>query len=686
MYNISVSGLQNRKEQKMKRKAELPELLAPAGSYDALVAAVNAGADAVYIGGSSLNARAFAKNFSDEETERAVLYAHMHSVKAYVTLNTLIYDKEAEDFINYAGRLVALGIDAAIVADIGAASLLKKYVPSLPLHASTQMSLHSSDAVSTLSDFGFERVVLARELSYENILSAVRNTNTEIEIFLHGALCVSHSGQCLFSSLVGGRSGNRGECAQACRLPYNGKYPLSLRDLSLAEHIPELIDSGVASLKIEGRMKSPEYVYNTTKIYRKLLDEKRPANHGENAELKRIFSRCGFTDGYFTGKIGEKMTGVRTSNDKTESRKISPADISEHKIQIFANASFRAGVPCRLSFSDKRNTVTIYGDVPEKAKSAPLTEDSLKDRLSKTGETLFSLDKNDISLSVDDNINLAPYKINALRRSASFSLSELYMHRRQQPPVSYVSLSHTRMGEEQFHSALFMSANRFYEADTGFFDLSFVPLFKVNYDSDKVPGGVYLPPIVTDSERTAVLSEMKKAADFGIRYALCGNLCHFSLAKEIGMKIFGDFRLNITNSESAGVFSKLGAHGFILSPELNLASARDIGCGSVIVYGRIPLMLLERCFIRENGGCEKCENFCFTDRRGFVFPVMSEYPHRNVLLNSVVTYMGDRKKLLSKYKLNAQHFIFTKETAEEIKTVISDYINGESRENVRRIK
>ena len=281
----------------MRRKERLPELLAPAGSFEALVAAVEAGADAIYVGGTSYGARAYAKNFDNDELLRAVRYCHLFGVKLYVTVNTLTHDLEMSALSDYVAYLYKIGVDAVIAADLGVIREIRKRVPKLPVHASTQCSVHNVKGAEVIAALGCERVVPARELSLENIRILVEKSPVEVEIFLHGALCVCYSGQCLMSSLVGGRSGNRGECAQPCRLPYNGKYPLSLKDLSLASHIPEIIESGVSSLKIEGRMKSPKYVFGVTRIYRRLLDEGRAANVEEERELQRIFSRDGFTDG-----------------------------------------------------------------------------------------------------------------------------------------------------------------------------------------------------------------------------------------------------------------------------------------------------------------------------------------------------------------------------------------------------
>ena len=302
----------------------LPELLAPAGSPEALAAAIEGGADAVYFGSSAFNARMLAQNFGGDAMAEAVSRCHAYGVKAYVTLNTLVGDRELDDCLRTAEEAYRAGVDALIVADLGVASVLRRQIPELELHASTQASGHNAAAARQLADLGFSRMVCARELSLADLRTLVAESPIEIEMFIHGALCVSHSGQCLFSSLVGGRSGNRGACAQPCRLPYTvgGKeaYPLSLKDLSLAPHVPSLIDLGVASLKIEGRMKSPEYVRDVTAIWRRLLDEGRGADAAEMRRLSEIFSRGGFTDSYFRGLVPDgnnsAMLGVRSADDK----------------------------------------------------------------------------------------------------------------------------------------------------------------------------------------------------------------------------------------------------------------------------------------------------------------------------------------------------------------------------------
>jgi len=308
------------------------ELLAPCGSPEALDAAITYGADAVYFGGTILNARINAKNFTDENIKNAIEKCHDKGVKTYLTLNTLIYDREFDTALNYAAKLYEMGADALIVADLGFAAELKKQILDFELHASTQTSGHNSAAAQKLSEIGFSRMVCARELSYSDIKILVKNSPIGIEMFIHGAHCASVSGQCLMSSVIGGRSGNRGACAQPCRMKYNGAYPLSLKDMCLAGHMTEILGSGVAALKIEGRMRSPDYVKTSVAIYRKLIDENRNATPNEIEILAGAFSRSGFTDGYFTGKINNSMLGIRTEIDKENSRRQVKLPVVDRKL------------------------------------------------------------------------------------------------------------------------------------------------------------------------------------------------------------------------------------------------------------------------------------------------------------------------------------------------------------------
>ena len=313
------------------------EILSPAGDMDALVSAVHRGADAVYFGLDIFNARIRAKNFTLDNLKEAVNLCHAHGVLAYVTLNTQLYNRELPLMLEYVGKMYESGVDALIVADLGVASLIRTNYPDFEIHASTQASVHNLDGAELLYDtLGFSRVVLARELDSASIKHITENTRAETEIFVHGAHCMSVSGQCLASFCMGGRSGNRGECAQPCRLPYTiGKssgYPLSLKDMSLTDHIPEILSLGVASLKIEGRMKNSAYVGGTVLAWRRLIDQKRNATKGEKQTLGALFSRGGFTDGYFINKINSSMLGIRSEKDKENSQAVEEEKITLKKV------------------------------------------------------------------------------------------------------------------------------------------------------------------------------------------------------------------------------------------------------------------------------------------------------------------------------------------------------------------
>ena len=663
----------------MRRKDDLPELLAPAGDFECLVAAVRGGADAVYIGGKAFSARAYAKNFDSDEIKKAVSYCHLHGVKLYVTMNILLFGNELDEAVAFAKELYVFGVDALIVADLGLIRRLRNEIPDLELHASTQMSVNNSLGADLAYSLGCTRVVLARELSGKNIRAVTEKCKAETEVFLHGALCVCHSGQCLFSSMIGGRSGNRGECAQPCRLPYNdGKYILSLSDLSLAEHVTELIESGVASLKIEGRMKSPDYVYTVTSIYRRLLDEHRNSTREENRRLERAFSRGGFTDGYFRGDTFGRMTGVRTEADKQASRMDATGDFTPDRVKVRARVKIKLGEPSEMTVYgiDTDREVTVHGDCADVAKSAPLTEDAVKERLSKMGNTFLSLSPSDIELELDSGVNMSVASLNRLRREAAEKF-ECFDRVR----------SNDQNGRKLDTPPAFLEENApkstavFYRADTlsslvedvlSHFDVIFAPLTDYGAVKDRA-NGIYLPPVIMEDEIKTVEELIGDAKEQGARYALIGNLSHVVLAKKYGLTPLGDFRLNVTNSDSIFALKDIGVPSVTVSAELTARQAGGIGARA-IVYGRIPLMITERCFMKDNFGCDKCGKCTLVDRKGIAFPMMREFSHRNLIFNSAYTYMAD--KLSDIRGVRGYQFIFTTETAREAARVVRAFREG----------
>lgn len=672
----------------MKSKS-LPELLSPAGSKDAFFAAVDGGADAIYLGGTSFNARINAKNFTREELSDCVRLAHTYGVKVYTTLNTLLFDKEKEGFLACAEEMADCGIDAFIVADLGAAALLRAHMPEMELHASTQMSAHNASAGIALQKMGFSRLVPARELSFEDIKTLVSENPLEVEIFTHGALCVSHSGQCLFSSIVGGRSGNRGLCAQPCRLPYscsgcstgNG-YPLSLKDLSLAPHVTKILDSGVHSLKIEGRMKSPEYVRGVTSIWRTLLDEQRNATPQEMQRLADIFSRGGFTDGYFTRNINKKMLGVRSQSDKEASLTTDKFTKITRKLPIQMSVSLKANTPCTLTLSYKNITVAAEGDIPMQAINAPLDKESIRRSISKLGDTPFVTD--DIVISLDEGLMLPISRLNSLRRAAVEKLISALTDKHI-PALQKADLSLSENNRKTQKIGRFLFASQITDMAREYFDKTFLPLERYDSRAD----GFIMPPVIFDSEKALIEKLIDKAVEQGASCAMVGNIGNISLLENKGLEIFGDFRFNVTNSHSVAFIEGLGVSNITLSPELTLPQIRDIhGDVSAIVYGRLPLMTLEKCIIRDLYGCESCDKYIscrergentkhieIKDRRGFTFPVIREWQHRNVIYNSSPTYMADKQSDLIKARITNQVFMFTTESAQEVNDVIRRYKN-----------
>lgn len=650
----------------------LPELLCPAGTPEALRAAIEGGADAVYFGGPTFNARMRATNFTSETMAESIALCHAFGVKAYVTLNTLCRDKEYKEFLQAAELAWDCGADALIVADLGGAALLRRVFPDFELHASTQMSIHNTAGAKELAALGFSRVVLARETPARDMRYFVANCGVETEVFVHGALCVSHSGQCLFSSLVGGRSGNRGECAQPCRLQdASGKYPLSLKDLSLARHIPALIEMGVHSLKIEGRLKSPEYVRDVTRIFRTLLDERRGASPQEMRTLADIFSRGGFTDAYFTERISKEMLGVRSETDKAQSRKSEPFTGLLRKVPLDMTLLMRRDEPLLLTVSARGKTATVTGDIPFPARTAPMGEDALEKCLCRLGATPY--EKGRIEIRADAGLMLPVSRLNDLRRRAIAALAD--------PPRAKIPAHAMDLAPDPpsprptAYSARFYRPEAIFEGAMEDFEQIYLPVSCFAPPAN----GVFLPPVIFDHEVEDVRQMLQKAIKRGAKHALCGNLGQLALLRETDLVIHGDFRLNATNGQTVAALNALGFTDVLLSPELTLPQIRDIGGAcDAIIYGRIPLMLLEKCVGKEVGSCAACasDQNQYVDRRGEKFPVLRIGDHRNELLNSRPTVMSDRRAELVAAGIKGGHFLFSTESAEQAREILDAYHEG----------
>lgn len=678
-----------------------PELLAPAGSPEALAAAIEGGADAVYFGSVKFSARMRAKNFDQNEIADAIALCRAYGVRSYITVNTRVRDTEMAEVMDTVSHLYAAGADALIVADLGVASLVRRHFPEMELHASTQLSGCSSADAAQLSALGFSRMVCPRELSLRQISLLCSNSPLEIEMFIHGAHCVSYSGQCMLSYAMGGRSGNRGECAQPCRLPYKicgtacnpSEYPLSLKDMCLASHMREIMLSGVTSLKIEGRQKSADYVYGVTKMYRTLLDERRDADKEEIAALAALFSRDGFSDGYFSEKY-RSMLGIRRENDTEMSRSAPAFPGLAKKIPLRAELRVQADQPAALTITAKNKSVTVTGAVPDAARTAALDTASAKKNIGKLGGTPFILES--FTAEIGENLFFTPAALNDLRRRA---LAEWNAPVRPSEIRSVVlpEKSARPHPEKVRFTAQFLTADQIPEEAEAFFDEIYLPpeCYARDYALDMVP---YAPDITT-TQLAATLSVTSP------RSVLAHTPSQIAMAKELGIPVLASMRLNVWNTPCAQAICAMGAATVTISPEIPLGAVRAIDANkAVIAYGRLPLMLMMRCAISDGG--EHCrtkgnggftdfieKNFIcrssLTDRTGASFPLLGMYDCSNVLYNSVPLYMADRQDTLKSAGVSTLHFIFSVETKAEVARIIHAYKNGLPPENpsaVRRWK
>lgn len=658
---------------------KLPELLAPAGSPEALDAAISAGADAVYFGAQSFNARHSATNFDDDELCAAIEKCRTLGVKTNITLNTQLYDRELSGALELAGRLIEMGADALIVANLGLARMIKAVYPDAVLHASTQACGQNAYSAVALEKIGFSRMVAPRELSFYDIKRLCETSPIEIETFVHGALCVSFSGQCLMSSVIGGRSGNRGECAQPCRLPYKCKceYPLSLKDSCLATHITDILPLGISSLKIEGRMKSPDYVYGVTSIYRRLLDEGRNASAEEMAKMSDLFSRSGFTDGYFVGRKDSKMLGIRTDDQKRRTASLEKTTMEKRLIPACICGDFSA-MPAKVTAVAMRNGERLYAeaeaDISLYTGVSELSEERIKSALSKCGGTVFNMKNVDVTPGIGAALSVSA--INALRREVLEKLTEKLSYFDAQKKDGAVP-SVAKNCEVVRRTAYFRYADAITEKALEYFDRIFVPLDEyLSYGKKSAKIGAEIPPIAYDGETGSIINKVDEAINAGCEELLITSL--WQAEAFCGKaKLCSDMRLNVNNSHDADILRKIGCEHIICSPEIGVARAADIG-GGVVVYGRLPIMTMEKCAIREIVGicgrdCKYCDTHRFTklsDRTGAEFILSRETGHRNIIYNSVPVWMCDKADEIARRGL-CEHFIFTNESASDIDGVIT---------------
>ena len=717
------SNKTDREQQKITNQ-QRPELLSPAGNYECFVAAVKAGADAVYAGGTRFGARAYADNFTQDEMLKAIDYAHLRDRKLYLTVNTVLKNQETDELFDYIRPFYENGLDGVIVQDIGVIRLLGEMFPGLSLHASTQMAITGSQGVRFLKELGISRVVPARELSLSEIKSIYEDTGMELECFIHGALCYSYSGKCLFSSIAGGRSGNRGRCAGPCRLPYDGKYILSARDICTLNILPELTDAGIASFKIEGRMKSKEYVAGVTGIYRKYIDRLSEKGAGDYKvdkrdfeELTEIYTRSGHCEGYYHQKNGRGMITIdRPSYDTADEDKLREFYLhytdKDDRLPVSGILTAYKGTGLSLTLNCRGYEVSCEGDMAEEAKKRPTDEENLRKHLSKTGESGFVFDE--LSIYAGDDIFVPVSSVNNLRRSA-FDLLRNEMLKKYKRNVNTEEYgykpdlflkdkdgtrSRTREGYRHYHCRIDNIEMLDTVCDYDFIDIISADISqfthtdrksgKVSLDRKRLTdcmNKVYsrdkrfflaLPPVIRNGyfkRCTEVGEQLNELKPDGIIIDNYESLCYLKMMDYRG-EILSDIHMYALNNEAVQAFAEGGVTMLTCPVELNARELDGllIQNGEFIIYGRLPMMISAGCTEKTLGACKYDNGISsITDRLGNAFPVKRNCDEcYNTILNCVpVMIPGDRipkKPGIISYRIH-----FTVEDRTRIREVMDYY-------------
>ncbi len=667
------------------------ELLAPAGSMEALRAAVQNGADAVYLGYETLNARQGAKNFTPQTVTEAVRYCHIRGVAVHLALNILTSDRELDQAAELIRQAALSGVDAFIVQDLGVAELCRRIAPDIPIHGSTQMTIHSLPGVQMCAAWGMKRVVLSRELSREEISYICQNSPIEIEVFAHGALCMCYSGACYLSAVIGGRSGNRGRCAQPCRQSYGygrweGKYPLSLKDNCLVTYLGELAAFGVTSIKLEGRMKRPEYVAAVTQVYRQALDGKAVTREMMD-KLLAAFNRQGFTDGYYTGRTGPEMFGTRQEPGgdapwMKEARQTYEAGETP-RVGVRMAASVTS-LGSRLTVADPEGRVCrVDGPRGEPVRNILLTPEALAARLAKTGGTPYQC--LDVQAEVEPGFTLSAAAINALRRDALNQLTAL--RARREPPRLGKPPQIRHVAGPRSHPAVNVQITTREQATDRLLhtplSVLYVPIHLLRQDPAwcrsllaRARVCAVLPRIAHDPELPKLRQAMLDLRALGVREVLAGNPGLLLPARECGMAVRGDFGLNLYNSAAVNQMARLELRSATLSFEMTLPQIRDVSKAvdcEILAYGRLPLMVTENCLIRGRTGACTCElaPTKLMDKTGAEFPVLRDGDTcRSVLYNGRKLNLMDRQEDLNRLGLWAVRLLFTTENSREVDQVL----------------
>ncbi len=677
------------------------ELLSPAGSLESVRAAVQSGAGAVYMGFGKMNARRGATGFTRSEIERAIAYCRARGVKTNITMNILVNDREREEALQDARMLYEMGADAMIVQDLGLARLLRHYAPDMQLHASTQMTVHSVEGARFAKALGFSRVVLSRECTLKQIRRITAEGGIETEVFVHGALCMCYSGQCYLSSVIGRRSGNRGLCAQPCRLGYsydNNRrgYPLSLKDLSLADWLEELQQAGVSSLKIEGRMKRPEYTAIVTEIYAKLLREHRQPSREEALILQKVFSRDGFTDGYLTGRKGDEMFGIKTDVPYSNVQELyleAGKRFAPGKEQPLVPVDFClfadiGGLYLRVTDDAGHEAEASDLEPVEQAQHRATTAELLQQALAKTGGTPFLARERQVSLP--DGLSIPAARINALRRDA---LHQLLTLREARPHRIWTAAPPARLaGKLQPFKGYIMEVRTLAQVTPALLQTNpaalYIPLTELAADLERTGQlaasynvAAVLPRICTDTEWQSIVVLLQAIQQVGVSRVVAGNVAQIFSPRRMGFSVIGDFGLNVMNSDALILLANCGVERQTVSFELHLSQIRDLAKPmdtECIVYGYLPLMIFENCAIRRKTGKCTCETQpCnLMDRTRKSFRVLPEYGCRNTLLNSQPLLLSEPKEYQNSGIAYAR-LRFTIESAEQCAKIAQTMVRGE---------
>lgn len=662
-----------------------PEILAPVGGQQQLIAAVRAGADAVYLGTKGFNARQNAENFSADTLRDAVAYCHGRGVRVHVTVNTMVIDAELGDLEHEAEMIAASGADAVIIQDLAVLRLFEGRCPTIERHASTQMAIHNVEGAKMARDVGFSRVVLARELSLKELEIISNSVDIELEVFIHGALCVCVSGACYMSSVIGERSGNRGLCAQPCRtdFKYDGRnFVLSLKDLAAENHLRRLADAGVSSFKIEGRMKRPEYVAAAVDACVKARD----GEAFDTEALKAVFSRSGFTDGHLTGIRNASMFGVRTQEDVEASKGIL-GSISElyrrerQSVPVRMALTLRQNSPAVLRVTDGKFSAEVSGPVPEDALSRPADLEFAEKCLMKTGGTPFYPEK--IDAEIDPGISLPAAAINAMRRQA---LETLLEQKSRVFPHDFASgqcfagFEKHRFGGKPVMWARFQTLEQV--CDTAQFEKIILPIDCLS-SLDKLPEAyecklvAELLPVAFPDDEDSQEQALLRLKALGMTSIYTENLYGAGLGRRLGLEVYGGAGLNAANTAALEALKNIGVSAVTISFELMLAKIKALGGElprGIIGYGRLPLMKIRACPAKDKNGCGNCTGRpVITDRLGVAFPLICTQRRFVTVLNSLPLYIGDRDLSGLDYVL----LYFTIEPKEDCARIANTFASGE---------